>query len=133
MGNHFNSSALLWRFRDEYLNSGHYFLQVSPPFADLSWLDRNSDQSLQSCMKAILTVGAVLNGDVMHAVPLANETRLSIQDMFDVVNPHVAATYHLLRSVYNMIGDQEKEHWYNTNAMRMSEALLKKYKTRRIN
>jgi hypothetical protein len=51
---------------------------------------------------------------------------------FDLLDANVVATYHLLRSACNVTGDFDTDLAYSTSALKMSEMLLKKYKTKRI-
>eukprot|EP00029_Vermamoeba_vermiformis_P008630 TRINITY_DN4096_c0_g1_i1.p1 TRINITY_DN4096_c0_g1~~TRINITY_DN4096_c0_g1_i1.p1 ORF type:complete len:709 (-),score=192.82 TRINITY_DN4096_c0_g1_i1:46-2172(-) len=123
---------LMTRFSEEYQHSAYIFMQIEAP-ADFSYLRRpDADQILVARTNALLGLGALMLGDHKYPQHYLGQARIALAEHFDQLDANVAATYHLMRSVCNVTGDFDAELTYSTSALKMSEMLLKKHKTKRI-
>jgi hypothetical protein len=123
---------LMTRFSEEYQHSAYIFMQIEPP-TDFAYLRRpDADQILVARTNALLGLGALMIGDHKYPQHYLNQARTALAEHFDMLDPNVVATYHLLRSVCNITGDFDTELTYSTSALKMSEMLLKKHKTKRV-
>lgn len=112
---------------DTYLqvyNEHVYPLLISPPSIDPNspWL--SSAKKLY--LTTLLTVGAQCLAHRHYEEQFSKAARMQMAELFDCVDPYVAAAYGVLSGYHNSIGALDKAFVMNTTACSMVEELTRK-------